>query len=214
MEYEADLENNLLNLVERLKMKSYKPQPSQRVYIQKANGRMRPIGIVTYEDKLVQSVLGRVLSAVFGPKFRSSMYGFRPKRCCHDALRALARLVEWGKTNYVVDVVIKKFFDTVNHDMLINMIREHVSDEAVILLIRKFLKSGVMVGGIVSVTTECVPQGGPLSPLCSNIYLTPFDRRLESRGHKFVRYADDANIYVKSRRAAERVMESCTQFLD
>ena len=150
---------------------------------------------------------------MYEPLFSDSSYGFRPKRSAHQAISKALEYYEQGY-RYVVDLDLAKYFDTVNHEILIGMLREQVKDERVIRLIRKYLKSGVMINGLISPTTEGTPQGGNLSPLLSNIYLTAFDRMLESRGHKFVRYADDCNIYVKSRRAAERVMANCTKFLE
>ena len=150
---------------------------------------------------------------MYEPLFSDSSYGFRPKRSAHQAISKALEYYEQGY-RYVVDLDLAKYFDTVNHAILIGMLREQIKDERVVKLIHKFLKSGVMEHGLVSPTREGTPQGGNLSPLLSNIYLTAFDRLLESRGHKFVRYADDCNIYVKSRRAAERVMASCVKFLE
>lgn len=145
------------------------------------------------------------MQPIYEPIFSDNSYGFRPKRSVHQAISKALEYYNEGYTQ-VVDLDLAKYFDTVNHDMLIDMLREQIKDERVISLIRKYLKSGVMINGLISPTTEGTPQGGNLSPLLSNIYLTAFDKLLESRGHKFVRYADDCNIYVKSRRAAERVM--------
>ena len=144
---------------------------------------------------------------------RERSYGFRPNRSAHQAIGKALEYYEQGY-RYVVDLDLAKYFDTVNHAILIGMLREQIKDEPVVRLIHRFLKSGVLEHGLVSLTREGTPQGGNLSPLLSNIYLTAFDRLLESRGHKFVRYADDCNIYVKSRRAAERVMASCVKFLE
>ena len=155
----------------------------------------------------------QVLQPVFEQTFSDSSYGFRPKRNAHQAIQRAKQYCEEGYTN-VVDLDLEKYFDTVNHDLMIKMVRETVKDEAVIALIRKFLKSGVMAEGLISQREQGTPQGGNLSPLLSNIYLTKFDRMLEERGHKFVRYADDCNIYVKSPRAAERVMAGCVKFLE
>ena len=164
-------------------------------------------------DRMVQQAMVQVLQPIFEQTFSESSYGFRPKRNAHQAIQRAKEYYEAGYT-YVVDLDLEKYFDTVNHDLMIKMVREEVKDEAVIGLIKKFLKSGVMVEGLVSQTEQGTPQGGNLSPLLSNIYLTKFDLMLEERGHKFVRYADDCNIYVKSQRAAERVMEGCITYLE
>lgn len=171
------------------------------------------LGVPTVIDRMIQQAMVQVLQPIFEPTFSDNSFGFRPKRNAQQAMKRAKEYYEQGYTQ-VVDLDLAKYFDTVNHDLLIRMVREQIKDEAVIKLIRKFLKSGVMANGIVSPTAEGTPQGGNLSPLLSNIYLTSFDRMLEARGHKFVRYADDCNIYVKSRRAAERVMASCIQYLE
>lgn len=200
-------------LLESIRKGTYKPQPVRRVEIPKPDGGVRLLGVPTVIDRMVQQAVVQVLTPIFEPVFSDSSYGFRPWRSAQGAMRRAQKYYEEGYT-HVVDIDLAKYFDTVNHDLLLNMVRERVKDERVIKLIRRFLKSGVMRNGLVSATTEGTPQGGNLSPLLSNIYLTKFDRMLESRGHKFVRYADDCNIYVKSRRAAERVMENCTHYLE
>ena len=202
-----------LELCESIRGGWYKPKPVKRVEIPKPDGGKRLLGVPTVIDRMVQQAMVQVLQPIFEQTFSDSSFGFRPKRSAHQAIGRARKYYEEGYT-YVVDLDLEKYFDTVNHDLLIKMVRETVKDEAVIGLIRKFLKSGVMVDGLVSQTEQGTPQGGNLSPLLSNIYLTKFDRMLEERGHKFVRYADDCNIYVKSPRAAQRVMEGCVKFLE
>jgi group II intron reverse transcriptase/maturase len=191
----------------------YKPKPVKRVEIPKPDGGKRLLGVPTVIDRMVQQAVVQVLQPIFEQTFSESSFGFRPKRNAHQAIQRAKQYYEEGYT-YVVDLDLEKYFDTVNHDLLIKMVREEVKDEAVITLIRKFLKRGVMVDGLVSQTEQGTPQGGNLTPLLGNIYLTKFDKMLEERGHKFVRYADDCNIYVKSPRAAERVMEGCIKYLE
>jgi group II intron reverse transcriptase/maturase len=191
----------------------YKPKPARGVEIPKPDGGKRQLGMPTVIDRMAQQALAQILQPIFEQTFSDSSYGFRPKRSAHQAIERAKGYYDEGNT-FVVDLDLEKYFDTVNHDLLIKMARETVKDEAVIVLIKKFLKSGVMADGLVSQREQGTPQGGNLSPLLSNVYLTKFDRMLEERGHKFVRYADDCNIYVKSLRAAERVMEGCIRFLE
>lgn len=201
------------NLLEELASGKYRPQPVKRVEIPKPDGGKRLLGVPTVIDRMVQQAIVQVLQPIFEPTFSDSSFGFRPKRSAQQAIKRAKEYYEHGYSN-VVDIDLARYFDTVNHDLLVRMVREHVKDERIINLIRKFLRSGVLAGGLVSPTEEGTPQGGNLSPLLSNIYLTSFDRLLESRNHRFVRYADDCNIYVKSRRAAARVMAGCVRFLE
>lgn len=200
-------------LLGALRNGKYKPKAVRRVEIPKPDGGKRKLGVPTVIDRMIQQAIVQVLQPIYEPLFSENSYGFRPKRSAHQAISKALEYYNEGYTQ-VVDLDLAKYFDTVNHDILIDMLREQIKDERVISLIRKYLKSGVMINGLVSPTTEGTPQGGNLSPLLSNIYLTAFDKLLESRGHKFVRYADDCNIYVKSRRAVERVMANCVKFLE
>ena len=200
-------------LLEALRSERYKPKAVKRVEIPKPDGGKRMLGVPTVIDRMIQQAIVQVLQPIYEPLFSENSYGFRPKRSAHQAIKQALKYYNEGYRQ-VVDLDLAKYFDTVNHEILIGMLRKQIKDERVIRLIRKYLKSGVMINGLISTTTEGTPQGGNLSLLLSNIYLTAFDRMLESRGHKFVRYADDCNIYVKSRRAAERVMINCTKFLE
>ena len=212
-ELDSNFGTHYRELCESIRGGWYKPKPVKRVEIPKPDGGKRQLGIPTVIDRMVQQAMVQILQPIFEQTFSDSSYGFRPGRNAHQAIQQAKKYYEEGYT-CVVDLDLEKYFDTVNHDLLIKMVREAITDETVIGLIKKFLKSGVMVDGLVSQTEQGTPQGGNLSPLLSNIYLTKFDRMLEERGHKFVRYADDCNIYVKSPRAAERVMEGCVQFLE
>lgn len=200
-------------LLEELYEGKYKPKAVRRVEIPKPDGDKRMLGVPTVIDRMLQQAIVQVLQPIFETTFSENSYGFRPKRRAGQAIQKAVEYYDEGYTQ-VVDIDLAKYFDTVNHDILIDMIRAKIKDERVISIIRKYLKSGVMINGLISPTTEGTPQGGNISPLLSNIYLTAFDRLLESRGHKFVRYADDCNIYVKSRRAAKRVMANCVKFLE
>ena len=205
-EYGASLRQSLLE-------GRYKPNPVRRVEIPKPDGKKRPLGIPTAVDRVIQQAIAQVLNLIFEEKFSDNSYGFRPNRSAHQAILKCKKYMDKGY-KWAVDIDLEKYFDTVNHDKLIGLVYKEVKDVRVIALIRKYLQAGVMERGIFNTSQKGVPQGGNLSPLLSNVMLNELDKELEKRGLHFCRYADDCNIYLKSKKSANRVMASITRFIE
>ena len=209
----AHLQQNWKQIEEQIRSGKYKPQAVRRVEIPKGGGGVRKLGIPTVTDRFIQQAIAQELGKEYEPTFSSYSYGFRPGRSAHDAVMQSEQYINEGN-GYVVEIDLEKFFDTVNHDYLMQRISQRISDKEVLKLIRRYLQAGVMENGVAVKSEEGTPQGGPLSPLLANILLDELDKELDERGHKFVRYADDINIYVKTERAAERVKENIGQYLE
>ena len=207
------LYDNWDSLRENLRKGTYTPSPVRRVEIPKPSGGVRMLGIPTVTDRFIQQAIAQVLHTIFDPTFSEHSYGFRPNRRGHDAVRKARGFIKEGY-RWVIDMDLEKFFDKVNHDKLMGVLAKRIKDKELLRLIRKYLQSGVMINGIVVSSEEGTPQGGPLSPLLSNIILDDLDKELEERGLRFVRYADDCNIYVRTKKAGNRVMNSITTFIE
>ena len=206
------LKDNWLSIKESILNNEYKPMPVRRVEIPKPNGGTRLLGIPTVLDRFIQQAIAQELNYIYDENFSENSFGFRPRRGAKDAIQKAETYINEGY-RWVVDIDLEKFFDRVNHDILMYKLSRSIKDKRVLRLIRKYLQAGIMINGIVVTSEEGAPQGGPLSPLLSNIMLDELDKELEKREHKFCRYADDCNIYVKSKRAGERVMDNITNFI-
>ena len=207
------LKENGDQLKEDIRKGKYNPKAVRRVEIPKADGSKRKLGIPTVVDRVIQQAIAQQLSKIYEPIFSENSYGFRPNRSCHDAILKAKEIMNKGY-KWVVDLDLEKFFDTVNQDLLISIIRKTVNEDKVVSLIRKYLQAGVLVNGVFENTEKGTPQGGNISPILSNIMLNELDKELEKRGLQFVRYADDCVIFTKSKKSAERVMESITRFIE
>lgn len=206
-ELESHLAEHWETIRQQLVEGTYQPKPVKGVEIPKPEGGVRQLGIPTVVDRFIQQAILQVLQPRFDPTFSNHSYGFRPERSAHDAIRVTRAHIQSGR-RWVVDIDLEKFFDRVNHDMLMGRLSQRIADKAMLRTIRRYLEAGLMANGVVMERWEGTPQGGPLSPLLANVYLDEVDRELEKRGHTFVRYADDCNVYVRSERAATRVMEA------
>ena len=207
------LRENREELLQSIREGSYKPSPVRRKEIPKPDGGVRKLGIPTVVDRVIQQAVAQKLQPIFEPLFSDGSYGYRPKRSAQQAIQKVKNHAEQGY-GYAVEIDLSKYFDTLNHELLLNLLRRQIHDERVIQLIKKYLKSGVMEDGTFTRTEEGSPQGGPLSPLLSNVYLNEFDQEMERRGVKVIRYADDIVVLARSKRAANRLLESCRRYLE
>lgn len=207
------IKTNREELLQSIKAGKYKPSPVRRKEIPKADGGVRKLGIPTVIDRVIQQAIAQQLQPIFEPLFSDGSYGYRPKRSAQQAIQKVKAYAEQGYV-HAVEIDLSKYFDTLNHDLLLKLLRRQIHDKRVIELIKRYLKSGVMENGILIRTDEGSPQGGPLSPLLANIYLNEFDQEMESRGVKIIRYADDIVVFAKSKRAAKRLLETCRRYLE